>query len=332
MDILKVPFGLDTYGNLVSVDNIVKGQSYFCPACSTQLVYKSGEIRAKHFSHPAESGCSPESILHKTAKRLIKNVIISNSNETNEIELVNYCRSCGDEYVVRLKKGFFSGAEEEVSIPPYICDIVGFKNNEMRLAIEIFVTNEVNSEKAKGLKLFWIELDAQSVINNPYYWRPKKSRLKDGFCDSCNIEIKHIQTVADHYSINRDLYSPISDSRVFYYIAGVEVCFKCKNEIPVFWWPGVPFSSDEPLLPRPHTIKLIFSKKFHGSYWANTCAYCNSTQGDNYLFILNGAIFGKFPLCYENIPNNNNIETQTSNSISTVMKRLIDKNIGWLDD
>lgn len=48
----------------------------------------------------------------------------------------------------------------------------------MRLAIEIFVTNEVNSEKAKGLKLFWIELDAQSVINNPYYWRPKKVDLK----------------------------------------------------------------------------------------------------------------------------------------------------------
>lgn len=40
---------------------------------------------------------------------------------------------------------------------------------------------------------------------------------------------------------------------------------------------------DKPIPPIPKTIKYRYSKTVGNKYWANTCSYCNSLQGDFFL-------------------------------------------------
>ncbi|WP_457552592.1 hypothetical protein [Desulfobacula sp.] len=122
--------------------------------------------------------------------------------------------------------------------------------------------------------------------------------LKKVFADSELEEDSVIRnfriTAADGKNYNTKHYNFSAKEPVTAkYVAGVETYFKCKNEIPVFWWDGIPFCQEEPPDPKPKTIKLKYSKKYGGSYWANTCANCGMTQGDNFLFLFeNGPLFG----------------------------------------
>ena len=72
-----------------------KNESYICPSCNTDVVFRSGNINRKHFSHPPHGGCkyyiSPsESEQHKCGKRLIKKWIDDKEN----ISVTRYCRNC----------------------------------------------------------------------------------------------------------------------------------------------------------------------------------------------------------------------------------------------
>lgn len=297
MENFKIPYGLDSSGNLISASNAEKHKAYTCPCCNSQLVHRSGEVRVKHFAHPASSNCSQESILHITAKRLIEAVILLNSSSQTEINLRNHCQQCGVEFNTVLPHKTFTSARQEVPVSEYVCDIVGYRNNEIALGIEILNTHEVDSKKASNLPIYWLELKAEDVIAMPNQWSPTQSKLKPSFCQSCKSHIKHVQSIADKWNIERNLYSSIKNpASSSVYIADTETCFKCKEEIPVFWWQGVPFCEQEPPEPKPKTIKYRNSKQYGGKYWANTCANCNMIQGDNYLYIFDSAPFKNMPL------------------------------------
>lgn len=77
------------------------------------------------------------------------------------------------------------------------------------------------------------------------------------------------------------------------------MCFNCKEQILVFWWPGVPFCEKQPPYPMPRTIKLRSSKIYGWAYWANTCPKCDILQGDNHLFIFKTALFRELPISNE---------------------------------
>ena len=49
-----------------------KGKSYFCPACQDTVILRKGKIKTAHFAHET---CNQETIIHKTAKQLIVDVI-----------------------------------------------------------------------------------------------------------------------------------------------------------------------------------------------------------------------------------------------------------------
>lgn len=326
MENLKIPYGLNKTGELISVESAQKGMEYSCPCCGVQLVHRAGEVRAKHFAHPPSSSCNLESVLHITAKRLVHSVIEKNAGGEQTISLENHCQNCDVVFSNSLAPKTFSSAGLEVKVGNYICDVIGFRGDSIGLAIEIFNTHEVDAKKAEKLQTYWIELKAEDVINDPLKWVPTQANLKDSYCSSCKKRIKHILDVADKFGIERSLYSPVKNPAKATYIADTETCFKCKQEIPVFWWQGVPFCEVEPPNPKPKTIKFRNSKQYGGSYWANTCANCNMIQGDNHLYIFESAPFKDMPLSTDAQKSQGGVRVVTGKSAVSEFMKVISRN------
>lgn len=328
MESLKVPYGLENSGQLVTAAKAQKNKTYFCPNCNSQLVRRAGEIKVKHFAHPSSSNCSQESILHITAKKLIESAIRSNSLSKIEITLQNKCYQCDVEFDTTLPFGTFTSAAQEVAVANYVCDVVGYRSGVISLGIEIFHTHEVDGEKAAKLPIPWIELKAEDVINDPHHWKPAQSKLKTSFCSGCKNHLKLVQSVANRWNIDSTLYTPIKNASLANYVADVETCFRCKEVVPVFWWKGVPFCEQEPPHPRPKTIKYRNSKKYGGSYWANTCANCNMNQGDNYLFLFDDAPFKNMPVSEsEREQDGGLVKVATGDEAISEMMKVIKRNL-----
>lgn len=327
MENLRIPYGLNETGELISAELAEKGTNYICPCCGIQLVHRAGEVRTKHFAHPPSSNCSFESVLHITAKKLIQSVIVKNATAKQTITLENHCHSCGVVFSTNLPMRTFSNAGLEIKIGNYVCDVVGYRGDSIGLAIEIFNTHEVDRNKAQNLQAHWVELKVEDVLKNPTKWVPTQANLKDSYCVSCKKHIKHVLEVADKFGIDRSLYSPIKNPSETTYIADIETCFKCKQEIPVFWWRGVPFCEVEPPNPKPKTIKFRNSKQYGGSYWANTCANCNMIQGDNYLYIFDNAPFKGLPLSTDDQSNQGGVKVVSGKSAVSEFMKVINRNI-----
>ncbi|MFC5271368.1 competence protein CoiA family protein [Adhaeribacter terreus] len=292
----KIEFGINKIGILTSVDDAIKEEQYHCIECDSQLILKEGKIRQKHFSHIPYQNCNGETILHKTAKRLIYDVITKNRKNECSINLKIHCDNCDKLHIFNIKKGSFSDAMEEARVENFVCDVVGYRNGTPSLGIEIFQTHKVNDKKKEDLQLPWIELKATDVISNPYEWIPTQHRLSRNLCSLCKIESNRIKELCTKWNIDHKIYSTINKINHSKYLASTINCWKCKHEIPVFWWKGVPFAKEAPPQPSPWTIKNIFSKAFGGKYFANTCPNCNSVQGDNFIFLNSNSPFNKLPL------------------------------------
>ncbi|UBR46218.1 competence protein CoiA family protein [Aeromonas veronii] len=327
METLKVPYGLNDTGELIPAELAQKDSIYLCPFCRVQLIHRAGDKKVKHFSHPPSSNCSLESTLYITAKKLIQSVIENNSKGQQSIILDNHCHNCGVVFSTELPINTFSSAALEFRVGDYICDVVGYRGNSIGLAIEIFNTHKVDKLKSRNLQTYWVELKAEDVIKNPTKWSPTQSKLKDSYCTTCRSHIHHVLKVADEFGIDRTLYSPFKNPDKATYIADVETCFKCKREIPVFWWRGVPFCEVEPPPPKPKTIKFRYSKQFGGSYWANTCANCSMIQGDNYLYIFDNAPFKDLPLSIDDKLSQGSVRVKSDISAVSEFMKIIKRNL-----
>ena len=295
---LKVPFGERPDGALISVESARRNEQYRCPSCYEVLVLKAGEERIKHFSHPANTTCSQESILHLTAKKLLVQAIRlhAGGDAGGKILLSQECQDCGDPFSRPLPERTFTSAALEYKLESYYVDVIAFQNEKPRLAIEVRATHAVDAKKATELPLYWIELLATDVLARPNEWRPIASRLKSKSCKSCSEKVAEILELAEKYQIDSSCFTPLHLSGGKPFVAAAETCFKCKERIPVFWWRGVPFAETAPPSPHPHTIKFRFSKTHGEKYWANTCPNCNRLQGDHFLHLSGDAVFGHLPM------------------------------------
>jgi hypothetical protein len=185
---LRVPVGVDSLGNLVRAAQANRRERYFCPSCREKLVFRDGTHRVRHFAHPANGACSQESILHKTAKLLIANVISANAAgaPNGKIVLDRMCDTCRTTSPHDIPLKTFSSVAQEVKVGKFICDVVGYRDNGVQaLSVEIFHMHGVSGEKLETLPGLWIELDAAAVIQNPNHWQPIQSKLKAYKCKRC---------------------------------------------------------------------------------------------------------------------------------------------------
>ena len=110
---------------------------------------RKGEIKKLHFAHKISSICRSESVLHKTAKKLIKDRIESWLKELSDSPIIKReCFICFSDKEQELPESKVDEVELEYRLENgYIVDVVLLKNNEPVAGIEIKVTHEVDEEK-----------------------------------------------------------------------------------------------------------------------------------------------------------------------------------------
>jgi hypothetical protein len=169
-----------------------------------------------------------------------------------------------------------------------VADVALMVEGRPEAAIEIKVTHEVDEAKASRLTIPFIEVDGYEVLENPQIWRPLQDAFRPLTCTKCLERLKVFQTKAASIARQGGMTLPAS----FYRYAFCR-CWKCNREIVVFTWPGRDMHSDRPpnQQPVPKTIQYRFSKTVGHKYWANTCPYCHSIQGDSFLYLEPGAPF-----------------------------------------
>lgn len=178
----QLTYALNHLGRMVSIDSVEKGLSCNCrcPKCNADLIAKHGSgVRHPHFAHKNDSDCqgANESALHRLAKQIIeeeKSVMVPKYLDIKEQRL-SFVK-------VEIEK-----RDDRKDLQP---DIVGITEDDLRWAIEIRNTHEVDDNKfvklkeseitcleidvsdisLDDLKRFLLEsVDCREWINNPNY-------------------------------------------------------------------------------------------------------------------------------------------------------------------
>jgi hypothetical protein len=103
--VIKVPFALTRAGDLVHISDVQERGRHpelACPFCRTEgLIAKfpgtGPRPRTQHFSHPGaklHSPCSQETVLHETAKLLLRDRLIGALRKGERFDLIHRCKAC----------------------------------------------------------------------------------------------------------------------------------------------------------------------------------------------------------------------------------------------
>jgi hypothetical protein len=143
----------------------VKTDNYKCPVCENDIIFKSGKINRKHYSHKAKSNCCyyshpNESEIHKNAKRLIKKFL----DDKEKIMIWRKCKCCGDDFEVLSLINYTDKMEcrEEFAFQhnsnKRIADVVLLDDDNINFIFEIFKTHRTDEINRPSDK--WCEINA----------------------------------------------------------------------------------------------------------------------------------------------------------------------------
>jgi len=164
-----------------------KDNEYSCPICKNDIIFKSGKINRKHFSHKKQSNCSyynnpSESQIHKDAKRLMKKML----DDKQKLMIWRNCKCCGDDIEVlnMVKYNDKMVCREEFSFNHNsnnrIADVVLLDDDNINFIFEIFKTHRTDEINRPSDK--WCEIDAEDLIINTM----EETNRND--CDEIEIE------------------------------------------------------------------------------------------------------------------------------------------------
>jgi len=282
MNELRIPLAFDENARVVRPEVASKGSKYFCPSCGDLLVLRKGEIKQAHFSHRATDTCSQETVIHKLAKSLIVQVIRDWKEGKGEAPTVNRkCPECGTYTVQQIPQKVEGAVEERRLESGYVADVAILEKQNVVAAVEVKVHHAVDEEKKENIGIPFIEVLGEDVIERPLRWEPITDRFNRFKCANCQEAISAYESKIQTISHKTGTAIPETFFRTAY-----NDCWKCGEEILIFVWPNDSMRGD--LLPngigRPETIQFRYSKMAKTKYWANTCPYCNSLQGDFFLY------------------------------------------------
>ena len=288
---LRVPFAFGDEKRLYDPETAEKGKRYFCPACQDTVILRKGEIKKAHFAHKVSETCNQETILHKTAKQLIVEIISDwKSNKTDAPVLKRTCEICRQSKDQPLPDKVECAMLEYRMSDGFVVDVALVVENEPTAAIEIRATHAVDEKKAELLSVPFIEVEGQKVIEDPTVLEPILDQFLPFTCRACKRAKARFQIKVNEIAKQTGVELPNR-----YYRYGFCECWRCKREIIVFAWPKVSewdYSAPK-VKPIPKTIQYRYSKTVGGKYWVNTCPRCKSIQGDFFLFFgSNGPFFG----------------------------------------
>lgn len=151
---VKLPFGLRRSDNRwVDVHMVPNGSKSdcICPICRDDLIARNGGTsgRIHHFSHKADCAASYETVVHETAKQIIK-------------DLGFIWLPIGDG-----KKFAFAGSTLENRYDRVQPDVTVWSPGGRKLAVEIYVTHPVGDEKLDRLRELQMSCVEYNLSNLP---------------------------------------------------------------------------------------------------------------------------------------------------------------------
>ena len=286
MEQLLLPYAYDKDGNLVHIDDAIKGENYTCPNCGAELLLKisrkkQGEkyYRRNHFAHKGnmDNYCS-ESFLHKSFKRIcaeyIREKILAKSDMFFEWE----CQKCREKHTGNLLKKAV-GVVEECDLGECKPDIALLDSSgKVIIVIEIVYTHR--PEK----------------VAMQYYEENKIACLQieiDDFEDCKNVEDKLSHPSNVNLCVNPicpRCGKPMNSPKL---VTVVAKCYQCSNDVrvamkvaPNSLQSPKDFSEEEVEIARSlgAKIELRYSQTRSDNYYANVCEHCNAFIGDFYMY------------------------------------------------
>jgi hypothetical protein len=188
---LAVPWALTPDDTLIQPDDYVTGTSIRCPGCLKELRARGGpETRVqRHFAHPPDSFCSPETILHKAAKRQILLTLqrwLERKGPAVEVQSVCPEPRCGRSFLHPFKPPADQVVEEHRLLSGRVADVAVLRDGVAIAIVEIFATHAIDDQKAVDLGgLPCAELDAEAALRSPLLWDPNPKRRKHPHCPDC---------------------------------------------------------------------------------------------------------------------------------------------------
>lgn len=285
----KIPIAKSENGSYIFPKEGVKNTRYYCPNCGELVILKAGNIKKPHFAHKHTGQCSYETVIHKVAKRiLVQNINDFANNNGGSPEIVRVCKACSKNKIVQYLPETITSASEEIRLSNgYVVDVSLEKDSIPVAAIEVLVTHKVSEIKAKTLGIPFIEVDGESVIQDPMALKPINDHFDKFICEQCVNERQEYESKLEEVSQKSNV--PIPGE---FYRTGISICWKCDNPILVFTWPGKQeWTQEKPNGQCPKTLEFRKSNTLGSMYLANTCPYCQALQGDFYLSRPNNPFF-----------------------------------------
>lgn len=292
-------------GLFIKANEAEKGNNFFCPVCSADLILrKSGNTgkgaKRPHFAHKSLTpNCTPETALHYSFKNLLAEKIQEDINSNTPIAISWLCQFCGLKHTGNLLRKI-----KNVKVEYYmkVCqpDIALFdENNKVFAVIEIVVTHKpepkvIEYYTENDIILIQINLTSDEDIDNLEFKISNPDVVRTCYhpkCKTCN-------------NFQQKLYMTIIEGR----------CYKCRKKMKVATISssnnGMVRGDSNHLAPSEFTqeeinlakskgvlLKSSYSKTMNERYIANTCGNCNAFAGDFYLFTqyIAPAEYGEIP-------------------------------------
>ena len=284
---LLLPFAYDIDGNLVNIDDAIKGQKYTCPTCGAELSLKISKIppgqkyhRRNHFAHKgnSENHCS-ESFLHKLFKDRCAELLIDKISKNESLHFEWECEKCFEHHSGNLLK---KAARVVTEYDLGVCkpDIALLDNGgKVVIVIEVVVTHRPEPEVLE------------------YYEKQKIACLQivvDDFIDCDRIE----EMLSSPNNVNL-CPNPtcVKCGQVMHNVKMVTVtteCWKCNRAMKVAMLVAdngrellspSEFNEEEIRIAKSLGVNIAkrYSKTIKDSYVANVCGHCNAFVGDFYM-------------------------------------------------
>jgi hypothetical protein len=280
--LIKIPFALDLYDQLIGIKDAQKGGKYFCPSCRASVIVRKGEIKIHHFAHKANNICSQETAVHKIAKMLVRQRFTAwKAGLAKAPVMKRACQVCGG----KIDQAFpdkVESAELEVGLSNgSIADVALLAQGKPIAVIEIRVTHAVDEQKATTLPVPFIEIDGYKVLEQSECYEPLLDSFLPFSCASCKAHLPLFINKSKQIARATQVVLPES-----YYRYAPTNCWKCGKEIIVFSWPDHDNQDDNSPKKHPIPTTILFrnSKMAGTSYWLNICPYCKNNQGDFFLY------------------------------------------------
>jgi len=279
---LKIPFALDADHEITWPKDAVKGTLYFCPSCGDRVILRAGTIKVWHFAHKPNQTCSQETITHKSAKLLIQKAIRAwKAGKQQSPQISRRCRICRTPSLQSFPDKVTEALLEQPLTDGSVADVALMTGDKVVAIVEVLVTHAVGNEKKAGLPVPFIEVDGYKIIESPNILVPISDGFRPLICHGCLENYRKFRIKTQEIAALTG--QPIPQS---YYLCAPSQRWKCHKEILVYSWPGAnAYSEHRPEQePVPATVRHKYSDTVKQKYWANTCPFCRSLQGNFFLY------------------------------------------------